>query len=383
MAPLSPSAPGPVPPGFTVRRVLILALIAAAVYVLYALRSVIVPVFFAFLVAYALDPVVDRLEALRVPRGLAAVGVMGALLVGFAAVFIVGIPLFLDELKEMGEELPAQWNALRGRLEPWLWSNLHWHPPKTISEAVNVYGDRLQTQAPALLNALTVALFGTLGYVAVVVGALIVPLLALYLLIDFDAIVQRTRDLVPRRFLPQATELGAEIHDTLGNYVRGQLTTNLVLAALYALGLRLVDLRLAIPIGILTGVLALIPYLGFALGLATAVFVAVLDWHGIGQVVGVCAVMGLVQVLDGLVITPRIVGRSVGLSPLEVILALAAAGALLGFFGVLLAVPLGAITKRVLRHMVRIYMASDFYRAPPAGRTSVASQPSALYPSRP
>ena len=166
---------------------------------------------------------------------------------------------------------------------------------RQFSELYRAYGDKLELQIPTILNALTVALFGTLGYVSVVIGALIVPVLALYLLMDFDSIVGRARDLVPRRWLVDVSSVSREVHDTLGNYVRGQLTTNLVLAALYALGLRLVDVRLAIPIGILTGMLALIPYLGFAVGLSAALVVALLDGHGIGPVVAVCIVMVLVQ----------------------------------------------------------------------------------------
>ena len=114
------------------------------------------------------------------------------------------------------------------------------------------------------------ALFGTLSYVAVILSALIVPVFALYLLIDFDRIVARTGQLVPRRWYPQVAEVARQIHRTLGGYVRGQLTANIVLGALYATGLRFVDIRLAVPIGVLTGMLAFVPYIGFGCGLLLA-----------------------------------------------------------------------------------------------------------------
>jgi predicted PurR-regulated permease PerM len=231
-----------------------------------------------------------------------------------------------------------------------------------MADLTKAYGDRLQAEFPTMLNALAIAAFGTLSYVAVGLSALIVPVFSLYLLIDFDAIVTKFGELVPRRFSPKVSVVARQVHETLGSYVRGQLTANVVLAALYATGLRLVGIRLAVPIGVLTGMFAFIPYVGFALGLGLAVAMATLDWHGLGSLVGVVVVMGGVQLLDGMLITPRIVGRSVGLSPLEVLVTMMAAASLFGFFGVFLAVPLGAVIKILVRHVVVAYMRSDFYR---------------------
>ena len=146
--------------------------------------------------------------------------------------------------------------------------------------------------------------------------------------------------------------------------MRGQLTANIVLGALYATGLRIVDIRLAVPIGVMTGMLAFVPYIGFGCGLTLAVAMASLDWQGPGRLVGVLAVMLGVQVLDGMVITPRIVGRSVGLAPLEVLLTMMAAGTLFGFLGVLLAVPLGAVVKILVQRGVKAYLRSNFYGRP-------------------
>ena len=159
--------------------------------------------------------------------------------------------------------------------------------------------------------------------------------------------------------------MAKQIHKTLGGYVRGQLTANIVLGALYATGLRIVDIRLAVPIGVLTGMLAFVPYIGFAVGLTLALAMAVLDWQGAGQVVGVVAVMSLVQILDAMVVTPRIVGRSVGLAPLEVLVTMMGAASLFGFLGVVLAVPLGAVVKILVQRAVKAYLASDFYKRLP------------------
>ena len=359
--------PAPKHEGVTFRRAMMLVGIAFAVGLAYLLRGVLVPLFLAFLLAYALDPFVDRLDSLHVPRPLGAIGVMLGIFGLFVLTLIYGIPLLLDEVRASAADFPEQMHRLELRAEPWLWTTFKIRLPHTMNEVGRAIGDRLQAQMPTMLNAGAVALFGTLSYVAVLLSALIVPVFALYLLIDFDRIVTKVGQLVPRRWYPPVSDMSRQVHRTLGGYVRGQLTANIVLAALYATGLRIVDIRLAVPIGVLTGMLAFVPYIGFFTGLLLALAMATLDWHGVGSVVGVVAVMGGVQLLDGMVITPRIVGRSVGLAPLEVLVTMMAAASLFGFLGVLLAVPLGAVVKIFIQRAVRAYLTSEFYaRSPPS-----------------
>jgi len=282
----------------------------------------------------------------------------------FVTLFVFAVPLFLDELRDVGVHLPDQLAGLQSRVEPWLWNTFKLRVPHSLGDVLRAYGDRLQAQVPTMLSAGAIALFGTLSYVAVALSALIVPVFALYLLIDFDRIVARSRELLPRRWVRPVSSLASQIHLTLGSYVRGQITANIVLAALYAVGLRFVDIRLAVPIGVLTGMLAFVPYVGFFLGFFLALAMAILDWHGLAPIIGVITVMTFVQLLDAMVITPRIVGSSVGLAPLEVLLTMSAAASLLGFVGVLLAVPLGAVLKILAIRATDAYLASEFYRRP-------------------
>jgi predicted PurR-regulated permease PerM len=343
---------------------MIVVALALTLWLAYLLRGVLVPLFLAFLLAYALDPFVDRLELLRVPRALGAIAVMLAIASLFIVGVVYGIPLLLDELRDAAKDFPDQLHRLEIRIEPWLWANFKLKLPHTMSDLYRTLYGRVQEEIPTMLDAGARALFGTLSYVAVILSALIVPVFALYLLIDFDRIVSRVGELIPRRWHPPVADVARQVHRTLGGYVRGQLTANIVLAALYALGLRIVGIRLAVPIGVLTGMLAFVPYIGFATGLLLALAMATLDWHGIGPVLGVIAVMGLVQLADGMLVTPRIVGRSVGLAPLEVLVTMMAAASLFGFLGVLLAVPLGAVVKILISRGVRAYLSSEFYRRP-------------------
>ncbi len=347
---------------FTPRRFALLALAAAAFALAWALGSVLLPLFLAFLMAWALDPAVDRLQSRGVPRALAAPLVMAAVVGTVACVLFFAVPYFADEFSSAAQQLPSQLTDLKGRIDRLAWSILHVKLPHTWRDLGSRLSGELQSRAPQIVEGAAAALFGTLNALLVGVGALVVPVLALYLLLDFDRVKAGAGELVPRRFAPAVTSVGGEIADTLGRYLRGQTIACVVLATLYAAGLSAVGLRLAIPIGVLTGMLAFVPYVGFGLGLTLAVAMALLDWHGGAHVAQTVGVLLAVQTLDGLVVTPRVVGGSVGLKPLEVILVLMASGTLFGFVGVLLAVPIGAVTKIVVGRATRAYLASAYDR---------------------
>lgn len=360
-----------------IRRLLPWVGVAAALALAYALRGVILSLFLAFLVAYALDPVVERLERWRIPRSVGAPLLMLALVAAVVTAVFLGVPLAADEFRRASERLPQEYASLRHRIEDLLWARYHYRLPTTWSELFAKYGDDLRSQMPDA-SKIGSAIIGSVSAIFVLLGTLIVPIFALYLLGDFDRIIKRAELLVPRRWAPHVADVMREIHTTLGRYVRGQLLTNLILACLYATGLSLTGVRLAIPIGVVTGLLSFIPYVGLIVGTVMATLMALLDWQGPGQIAGVLAVMATVGALDGMVITPRIVGGSVGLRPLEVLLTMMAAGTLFGFFGVLLAVPIGAVLKILLHRAVMAYLASSFYAqgsTPEAAQDGASSSP--------
>lgn len=366
------------------RRVLVACGIALALVLAYLLRSVLVPLFIAFLVAYALDPIVEKLASWRVPRSLAAPLVMVGVLAIFVTIAFFAIPFVIDQFGDAASELPSKLQTLHDAAESWLWSRFHVHMPATWTELVNKYGPSVRESLPDA-NRVIEALFGTVNAILFLLSMLIVPVFSLYLLIDFDRIVTRTEALLPRRWAPDAHKLALEIHLTLGRYVRGQIVTNLILATLYATGLTLVGVRLGAVIGVMTGFLAFVPYVGLAIGMCLALIMALLDFHSATQLVAVIAVMGGVGFLDGMLITPRIVGGSVGLKPIEVLLTMMAAATLFGFLGVLLAVPLGAVLKILVGHGVDAYLGSTFYRKPPslAGEPVADVAPDSAEPSLP
>ncbi|MCC6878085.1 MAG: AI-2E family transporter [Sandaracinaceae bacterium] len=339
---------------------------------LWGLRGALTPIFFAFLIAYLLDPVVDRLEARRIPRALGIVIVLFATLGALALFLVLVVPGVIREVVSFGWQLPHKLEGLRDRVEPWLVS--HGVPvPHTFEElrallapAAGEQGGgagEIAGQAGSVLSSVGEAILGgTTGALGVVSTLVVVPVFAFYFLYDFDRIVAGIRDLLPWRYRPLIVDVAREVDAVLSQFVRGQLLVMLILAALYAVGYSIAGVPLAIPIAIVAGALAFIPYVGGATALILALAMTLLNWQGWGPVIGVLVVYGVVQILEGFVITPRIVGDKVGLHAVWVLVALMVGGEIFGFLGVLLAVPAAAVCKIFVVRALAWYRETGLFR---------------------
>jgi predicted PurR-regulated permease PerM len=338
-------------------------------FVVYWLRNVLTPIFLAFIIAYILDPVVDRLEAWKVPRplGIAIVfgGTLGAVVVFLALV----LPGIVADVAGVIQELPSQLAALWLRLEPWL-EQQGISIPHSTQEWVERFGAYTSEVASSLLapagNVLRSLMGGTLSVIGSAVAALVVLVFGVYLLSAFDRITAEVRELIPWRWRTTVISFAEEIDQMLSQFVRGQLTVMAILAVLYSGAYALLGVRLAVPIGITAGMLNFIPYVGGAFALATGVLMSLLGgWHP-WQLAGVVLAYTVVQALEGFVITPRIVGKTVGLSEIWVLVALFVGGEIFGFLGVLLALPTAAVAKIFVSRGVQYYRTTElFLRAPP------------------
>ncbi|MFW2387620.1 MAG: AI-2E family transporter [Polyangiales bacterium] len=352
------------------RWVLWLGLSVAFAWLLYALRGVLAPVFFAFLIAYMLDPLVDRIEESRLLRGRSigrAVGIAVLLLGVFAiAAFtmLVILPMVYEEIASFVRRLPGLVERSRAEWEPIL-AEYGLVIPASVEEAFEELHFDLQsvltkgyTPATAVVKWL---LGGTASAVAAIVASLMIPVFAFYLLYDFDHLVARAAELIPPRHRPEANSFFGEVDQVLGQFFRGQFTVMAILAVLYSLGYGSIGVPLALPIGIMAGMLSFIPYVGSTLALATALLMTALDWQGWTQVLWVLGVHAVIQGLEGFVVTPKIMGDTVGISAIAVLFALLVGAELLGFTGVLLAVPAAAVIKILLNRIDARYRRSDLF----------------------
>jgi predicted PurR-regulated permease PerM len=340
------------------------AVALAFVALLYALRGVLAPVLIAFGLAYVLDPLVDRLEARRVPRAAGIAILLVPALVLIVVFFVLVLPAVARDVAALVAALPKALTQLLISVQPWLGTH-GVALPHSSSEALDALTSSLQDLVPdamAIAQSVMGVLFGgTLSAIGVAAVVVTVPVLAFYFLKDFDDIVAATIALLPERMRDRIVALGREVDATLGDFVRGQLMVMAILAGLYALGFSLAGVRLAIPIGLIAGLVSFIPYVGGAIALTLALLMSVLHFDGFGQLFEVVSAYIAVSVLENFVIVPRVVGDKLGLPALWVMLALMVGGDLFGFAGVMLALPAAAIAKVFTAHALRHYRGSSVY----------------------
>jgi predicted PurR-regulated permease PerM len=360
------------------RWVLWLGVSVATGWLLYTLRGVLAPVFFAFLIAYMLDPLVDRIEASRLLRGkpiARAVGIavllVGAFALAAVAILVI-VPMVYEEVASFLKRLPALVARSRAEIEPLL-AQYGLEIPTSVGQALEEVHLDIQSVLTKGYTPVTAVLKGLLGGTASAVGAiiaaLIVPVFAFYLLYDFDVLVAKVGALIPPRHRVRANGFFGEVDGVLGQFFRGQFTVMAILTVLYSVGYGAIGVPLALPIGIMAGLLSFIPYVGSTLALATALLMTALDWQGWSQILWVLGVHAVIQGLEGFVVTPKIMGDTVGISAIAVLFALLVGAELLGFTGVLLAVPTAAVTKILLQRAHSRYRASAFF----AGGTEESS----------
>jgi predicted PurR-regulated permease PerM len=339
-------------------------------FLVYWLRNIFTPIFLAFIIAYILDPLVDRLEAWKVPRPLAIAVVLGGTFGTIVVFLALVLPSIVAEVAGVIQELPRQFAALWSGLEPWL-EQQGISIPHSTQEWVERLGAYASEVASSILapagNVLSTIMGGTLSVIGSLVAGLVVLVFGVYLLSAFDHIIAEVRELIPWRWRSTVISYAEEIDQILSQFVRGQLTVMAILAVLYSGAYTLLGVRLAVPIGITAGVLNFIPYVGGAFALAAGVLMSLLGgWHP-WQLVGIGLAYAVVQMLEGFVITPRVVGKTVGLSEIWVLVALFVGGELFGFLGILLALPTAAVAKIFVSRGVQYYRTTDLFLQLPAG----------------
>ena len=350
----------------TQKRMAAWCLIAVLVVLaLWLLGPVLTPFVVAAVLAYALTPLVNKLDDLgkgRLPRVVAVVVVELLFIIAAFSIVLLIVPIVAKEIPLMREQVPLLFDKLNTGLKPWL---------AQFGIRVSLDLGSLKAVALKYLNANFEEMFSSVvsslrlgGSVALAVigNAVLIPVALFYLLMDWDKFVARLLELVPLQLRSVFDSFADEADTVLGQYLRGQLLVMLGMAAFYAIGLALFGLDLALPIGIFTGLAMFIPYLGFGIGLVLAVLAGLLQFASIKAIVMVAVVYGIGQVVESLVLTPRLVGERIGLHPLAVIFALLAFGQIFGFVGVLIALPASAVLLVAIRRIKERYMTSKLYK---------------------
>lgn len=330
---------------------------------LYFLHNILSPFLVGILLAYLADPLVDRLERFGLSRTWGVVVVFSLFTLIFLALLLVLVPMLAKQLLRLYELAPQMLDWLQHVALPWVQSRLgladgFWKFDK-IKAAIGEHMGQTTDIVGVLLSQATASSLALIGWLA---NLVLIPVVGFYLLRDWDLMMAKLRSLLPRQREPQVVGLAGECHEVLGAFVRGQLLVMLALGVIYSTGLMLVGLELGLLIGMLAGLAAIVPYMGFIIGIGAALVAGLFQFGGeLYPMLGIVAVFMVGQALEGMVLTPLLVGDRIGLHPVAVIFAILAGGELFGFTGVLLALPVAAVIMVLLRHVHDLYKESDMY----------------------
>ncbi len=355
------------------------ATVLVLLWILDTTGSVLAPFVLAFVLAYVLDPLVDRLSAKRrISRSLAIVLILGPVLLGGGTLLILGVPVLASQVSELIEEVPA----LVERIEGWARAL----SPETLgidvpfvdeeillvriqavdAQAVMEFLEARRDEIGARAWSAILGLGRGLGTLITVLGYVVLtPVLMFYLLRDYDLVIDRLRDLIPTQHRDEADEFFGEYDRLLSQYLRGQVSVAGIVGAITWLGLWVLGFPYSFLLGVTVAVLGVVPYLGLALSLVPAVLIALISGNVAWSLGKIAVVFGVAQGLEGTVISPRIVGESVGLHPVWIVLALSLGGFLFGFVGLLIGVPLAVGVKLAAVRLLARYKRTAFYRRGP------------------
>lgn len=353
----------------TLRRIFILAGIALIIWILYLLKPVVIPFVGAFLIAYLLSPLVDTLHGYKLPRWLSiSVVFIGLAILMFLAFWYL-IPLIWEQIKYAKDSIPKGIQWINETLLPWVASTFQVDEMEIDTQQFSItimnYIQENYSVDSAQTMLLRLAQSG-LNFIQVGGTVVLIPIIAFYFLLDWERMLQRLRNLIPRRYEASTLRIVGECHNVLGAFVKGQLLVMVLLGVVYAIGLQLIGLEVGLIIGMVAGLASIIPYLGFAVGIIAAVIATFfqfgLDWM---QLVLVLVVFMVGQAVEGYILQPFLLGDKIGLSPVAVVFAVLAGAQLAGFLGMLIALPVAAVIVVLLRHVHEFYEKSYLYTAPP------------------
>jgi len=341
---------------------------------LHLLGPILMPFLAGMALAYLWDPAVDRLERVGMSRTLGVCLVFLLMTMLVALSLLVLVPLLGRQMHVLATKVPPAIEWFRSALLPWLQGQFNIAegdiPLERIKQALIENWQSAGGFAQGLLVSATSSSLALLGWMA---NLVLIPVVTFYLLRDWDVMVRNIRETLPRVWEPTVATLARECDEVVSAFLRGQLLVMLALGVCYTAGLMLIGLDLALLIGMVAGLASIVPYLGLLIGIAAASIAALVQFGDWLPLLYVVVVFVLSQMLEGMYLTPKLVGDRIGLHPVVVIFAVMAGGQLFGFTGVLLALPVSAVIMVLLRHLHQRYRASQFYG--PAGMETAEVQP--------
>lgn len=341
---------------------LIFIIILISGYLIYLLSPILTPFLISAFLAYLGDPAVDRLETIKFSRTASVVFVFFLMLIIIASFFLIVFPLIEDQVVRLISRIPVIIDWLQTNLIPWLSERFGLdlksidlnQLKQSLMGQWRTFGS-IGTKFLAEISASGQLILLWISY------ALLIPVVTFYLLRDWDYLVDKIHKLIPRKVEATVVKLTKDSDAVLAEFFRGQLLVMFAQGLFYSVGLWVIGLEFSILIGLAAGMVSFVPYLGVIVGIVIAGFAAVIQFQDMIHIVYVLIVFGAGQMLEGMLLTPLLVGDRIGLHPVAVIFAVMAGAQLFGFFGMLIALPAAAVITVLLRHFHEQYLNSNFY----------------------
>ena len=339
-----------------------LALVLIISGVIYLLSPILAPFLVAAFLAYLGDPIVDRLETKGMSRTVGVCVVFFLMTLGGFLVLLVLTPVLEAQVRLLINGIPSALAQLDGKIIPRVEALSGMDIPALDTASIALAAQQHWDQLGGILG-VAAQWLGNYSQVvfALIASATIVPVVAFYLLRDWDILIEKIHALIPRKFAPKVLQLSAEADAVLAEFFRGQLLLMLSQAVFFSVALSIMGLKLAVLIGLLAGAVSFVPYLGLLIGVAAALIAALMQFQELTPLIYVVIIFGVGQMLEGLVLQPLLIGDRIGMHPVAVIFAVMAGGQLFGFVGVLIALPSAAVIIVLLRHMHEFYVNSELY----------------------
>lgn len=353
-----------------------LALGLLAIIAILTLQSVMLPFVIGIVIAYAFNPLADKLDRIGLPRVLAAALVVALFLALVTAFFVFVVPLLVKQLQQLITTLPSEAQRLRGVLEGWAEKQLGDNFPafqNMLDGAISDFSGNWTTIASFVAQSIWTQGQSVVSFLAIL---LIAPVVLFYVLVDWNGMVKRIDSWLPRAHAPKVRAIASDIDNAISAFIRGQGLVCLILGVYYTVALSFAGLEYGLLVGVLTGILSFVPFVGWALGLISSVVLALVQtWPDLTLLVLVLAIFAGSQALDAAFLSPKIVGSRIGLHPVWLIFALMTFSYLFGIVGTLVAVPLAAATGVLVRHSLQSYLESEIYRGVHATEPAASPEP--------